>query len=124
MQVRIAEDRDGRRRGFAFVEFGTLEEAQAALRCDGKDLGGRAMRVDVTTRGSQTRAPLFLFFHCLPDLCSVRFCIRVLPRRRPRCVVVSCNRRRKHRQASLSVLAALTPVLLALATSSATVQLL
>jgi RNA recognition motif-containing protein len=54
--VRIAEDREGRRRGFAFVEFGTLDEAQAALACDGKDMGGRTMRVDVTARSSRTRA--------------------------------------------------------------------
>jgi RNA recognition motif-containing protein len=46
--VRVILDRDtGRSRGFAFVEFESDANAQSALQAlDGKDLGGRALRVN------------------------------------------------------------------------------
>jgi hypothetical protein len=56
MSIRIAEDREGRRRGFGFVEFGSVEDAKKALEYDGVDLAGRQLRVDVTTRSSNSRA--------------------------------------------------------------------
>jgi RNA recognition motif-containing protein len=47
-EVRIITDREtGRPRGFAFVEMGSSEEAETAIReLDGRDFGGRALRVN------------------------------------------------------------------------------
>ena len=47
----VVRDRfDGRSRGFGFVEMATAEEALAAAReLNGKELGGRAMRVEAAT---------------------------------------------------------------------------
>ena len=44
----VVEDREtGRSRGFGFVEMSTNEEAQAAISSfDGKDLGGRNIKVN------------------------------------------------------------------------------
>ena len=44
----VVEDRDtGRSRGFAFVEMATEEEATSAIdQFNGKDLGGRALKVN------------------------------------------------------------------------------
>ena len=44
----VVEDRDtGRSRGFAFVEMATPEEANAAIeQFNGKELGGRALKVN------------------------------------------------------------------------------
>ena len=44
----VVEDRDtGRSRGFAFVEMSTSEEAAAAIeQFNGKELGGRALKVN------------------------------------------------------------------------------
>jgi len=44
----VVEDRDtGRSRGFAFVEMSTQEEANAAIeQFNGKELGGRALKVN------------------------------------------------------------------------------
>jgi len=44
----VVEDRDtGRSRGFAFVEMSTPEEAAAAInQFNGKELGGRALKVN------------------------------------------------------------------------------
>jgi RNA recognition motif-containing protein len=44
----VVEDRDtGRSRGFAFVEMSSQEEATSAIQqFDGKDLGGRALKVN------------------------------------------------------------------------------
>ena len=44
----VVEDRDtGRSRGFAFVEMSTSEEAAAAIdQFNGKDIGGRALKVN------------------------------------------------------------------------------
>src|SRR5438067_6172845 len=44
----VVEDRDtGRLRGFAFVEMSTKEEAAAAIeQFNGKELGGRALKVN------------------------------------------------------------------------------
>jgi len=46
--VRVITDRDtGRSRGFGFVEFESDDNAEAALQAlDGKDMGGRALRVN------------------------------------------------------------------------------
>ena len=47
--VNIVMDREtGRPRGFAFVEMGSDQEAQAAMQAlDGQDLGGRNLKVNV-----------------------------------------------------------------------------
>ena len=47
-EVKIITDRDtGRARGFAFVEMGSQEDAQAAVReLSGTDMGGRALTVN------------------------------------------------------------------------------
>jgi cold-inducible RNA-binding protein len=44
----VVEDRDtGRSRGFAFVEMSTAEEANSAIeQFNGKELGGRALKVN------------------------------------------------------------------------------
>jgi cold-inducible RNA-binding protein len=44
----VVEDRDtGRSRGFAFVEMSTTEEAAAAIgQFNGKEIGGRALKVN------------------------------------------------------------------------------
>lgn len=44
----VVEDREtGRSRGFAFVEMSTNEEAKAAItQFNGKELGGRALKVN------------------------------------------------------------------------------
>ena len=46
--VQVIEDRDtGRSRGFAFVEMSTNEEGSAAIdQFNGKELGGRALKVN------------------------------------------------------------------------------
>jgi RNA recognition motif-containing protein len=46
--VRVIMDREtGRSRGFAFVEFESDANAESALQAlDGKDMGGRALRVN------------------------------------------------------------------------------
>ena len=49
LRVDILYDRDtGRPRGFGFVEMASPEQADAAIAgLNGKDLGGRSLRVDV-----------------------------------------------------------------------------
>ena len=46
--VKVMLDREtGRPRGFAFVEMSSETEAQAAIaQCNGRDLGGRTLKVD------------------------------------------------------------------------------
>jgi len=48
VSVRVIMDREtGRSRGFAFVEFESDANAESALQAlDGKDMGGRALRVN------------------------------------------------------------------------------
>ncbi|KAF9945088.1 hypothetical protein BGZ65_011193 [Modicella reniformis] len=51
--VRVITDRDSQRsKGFAYVEFATAEGANAALALAGKEIDGRAIRVDL----SETRS--------------------------------------------------------------------
>jgi len=47
-EVKIITDRDtGRSRGFAFVEMGSQEEAEAAIKAmSGREVGGRALTVN------------------------------------------------------------------------------
>jgi RNA recognition motif-containing protein len=49
---------DGRSRGFGFVEMETAEEAKAAIdQLDGKELGGRAIRVNEAREDDDDRRP-------------------------------------------------------------------
>ena len=46
-EVRVINDREtGRPKGFAFVTFATLEGMNAAIAKDGKELGGRNVRIN------------------------------------------------------------------------------
>ncbi|MGJ3495636.1 RNA recognition motif-containing protein (plasmid) [Piscirickettsia salmonis] len=48
ISAKVITDRDtGRSKGFAFVEFETQEQAQAALELDGQDSGGRNLKVNM-----------------------------------------------------------------------------
>jgi RNA recognition motif-containing protein len=51
VDVKLVTDRvTGQPRGFAFVEMGSEADAQAAIReLNGKDFGGRSLRVDVAS---------------------------------------------------------------------------
>ena len=60
VDVHIPKDRDtGQPRGFAFVEFGDADQAAAAIaEFDGKELGGRPLRVnEAQERRPRTGAP-------------------------------------------------------------------
>lgn len=61
VELRIPTDREtGKPRGFAFVTFGNAEEAGAAIEhFDGRELGGRALRVNRAEerRSRPQRAP-------------------------------------------------------------------
>ena len=47
-EIRLISDRDtGRSKGFAFITFATQSAAESALEQNGKDLKGRALRVNV-----------------------------------------------------------------------------
>ena len=49
----ITEGRSGRSKGFAFVEMESVEDGQAAIdSLNGKDFGGRELRVDKATERS------------------------------------------------------------------------
>ena len=49
-EIKIPTDREsGRARGFAFITFESQQAAQEALTMDGKELDGRAMRVNMAT---------------------------------------------------------------------------
>jgi len=49
LDVRVITDRDSQRsKGFAYVEFANAEGANAALALAGKDIDGRAIRVDLS----------------------------------------------------------------------------
>ncbi len=48
-QVRIAEDHDGRPRGFCHVEFETPEMAKDALKFQGEEIDGRSCRLDISS---------------------------------------------------------------------------
>ncbi|WJZ86783.1 hypothetical protein VitviT2T_006233 [Vitis vinifera] len=55
VDVRFSSDADGRFKGFGHVEFATPEAAQKALKVNGKDLLGRAVRLDLARkRGAYT----------------------------------------------------------------------
>lgn len=47
-ELAMITDRDtGRSKGFAFITFANQQAAEKALELDGKDLGGRNMRVNI-----------------------------------------------------------------------------
>jgi RNA recognition motif-containing protein len=56
-EVKMITDRDtGRPRGFAFVEMGSQEDAQAAVReLNGTQMGGRALTVNEAREREQSR---------------------------------------------------------------------
>jgi len=43
----ITDRETGRSKGFAFITFATQQAAEKALELDGKDLGGRKLRVNI-----------------------------------------------------------------------------
>jgi RNA recognition motif-containing protein len=45
----IMDRETGRPKGFAFITFATQQAAEKALEKDGKDLGGRPLRVNMAT---------------------------------------------------------------------------
>ena len=54
-QLNLIMDRDtGRPKGFGFITFATQQAAEKALEQNGKDLGGRAMRVNIATDKPRT----------------------------------------------------------------------
>ena len=56
-EIRVITDREtGRSRGFAFVTFTEKEAADSALSMNGKDLGGRDMRVNLATERRQNNS--------------------------------------------------------------------
>jgi RNA recognition motif-containing protein len=61
VSVTVPTDRDtGRPRGFAFVELSTPEQAAAATeKLNGRELGGRALRVNEATEKSAGGRPSF-----------------------------------------------------------------
>jgi RNA recognition motif-containing protein len=69
VEIRIQEDRDGRRRGFGFIEFSTQEAAKTAMDMNGVIVGGRELRVDITTRNGQPSPPF-----CVPLLLPAHVC--------------------------------------------------
>ena len=49
-QLNLIMDRDtGRPKGFGFITFATQQSAEKALEQNGKDMGGRALRVNIAT---------------------------------------------------------------------------
>ena len=48
VDVRIAAYRDGRKKGFAHVEFSTNEAAKDALQFHGHEFDGRELRIDLS----------------------------------------------------------------------------
>lgn len=53
----VTDPRDGRSKGFGFVEMETEEEANAAIQdLNGQDMGGRTLRVD-KARPRESRGP-------------------------------------------------------------------
>ena len=49
-ELALIKDRDtGRPKGFAFVTFATQQAAESALAQNGKDLGGRSLKVNIAT---------------------------------------------------------------------------
>lgn len=56
--IKVAIDRDGRSKGFGFVEFATHKEAQKALDAmNGADVDGRAIRANFSGGKPEGNAP-------------------------------------------------------------------
>lgn len=54
-ELALIMDRDtGRPKGFGFVTFANQQAAEKALEQNGKDLGGRALRVNIATEKPRT----------------------------------------------------------------------
>lgn len=61
VSVRIAEDqRTGKRKGFAHIEYATHEAAVKAVEFDGEELEGRAVRVDLSAPRARAHRPASL----------------------------------------------------------------
>jgi len=57
-ELSLIMDRDtGRPKGFGFVTFANQQAAEKALEQNGKDMGGRAMRVNIATEKPRTGGP-------------------------------------------------------------------
>ena len=54
-EVRIAKRDDGKLKGFAHVDFETKEAMEKAVEKNGKELQGRPLKIDQSTRGGNSR---------------------------------------------------------------------
>lgn len=77
VSARVVTDREsGRSRGFGYVEFTTAEAAQKAMELAGKEVDGRAIKVDVSTPRAPRDAaerPKKVFVRPLPSLSYLSF---------------------------------------------------
>ena len=55
VEVRIAKRDDGKLKGFAHVDFETKEAMEKAVEKNGKELQGRPLKIDQSTRGGNAR---------------------------------------------------------------------
>jgi RNA recognition motif-containing protein len=51
----VSDRQTGRAKGFGFVTFDSSEAAQAALRLNGQELQGRAIRIDLARESTTSR---------------------------------------------------------------------
>lgn len=63
----VIDPHTGRKKGFAFVEMSSSDEAQKALKLDGTDFGGRFIIVNACRPSKETSGRSFFakFFHLL-----------------------------------------------------------
>jgi RNA recognition motif-containing protein len=53
----IMDRETGRPKGFAFITFATQQSAEKALELNGRDLGGRPLKVNVALERDSSRGP-------------------------------------------------------------------
>lgn len=57
VQIRLLRDRDGRPKGFGYVEFESAQALESALGKDGESLKGRGIRIDVAEQQRESSRP-------------------------------------------------------------------